>query len=117
MGAGALVLCKTKGECGKIDGGREWDDEQVSRTGLSCFQYSNDWLQAENPNGKKKSDPNFSFRICMLFLENVTSFGSLKCKSKFFYENGTTPNTGTIWKKKKRFEPVHSKPDFQSPAL
>lgn len=53
MGAGALVLCKTKGECGKIDGDREWDDEQVSRTGLSCFQCSNDWLQAENLNGKK----------------------------------------------------------------
>lgn len=56
VGAGALVLCKTKGEHGKIDGGREWDNEQVSRTVFSCFQCSNDWLQAvhyENLNGKK----------------------------------------------------------------
>lgn len=97
MGAGALVLRKTKGERGKIDGVREWDNEQVSRTGLSCFACSNGWLQAENLNvKKKKSDLNFSFRFCMLFLENVTSFGSLKCKSKFFYKNGTTPNTETI---------------------
>lgn len=54
---------------------------------------------------EKKSDFNFSFRFCMLFLENVTSFGSLRCKSKCFYKNGTTQNTETIWVKNKGFEP------------
>lgn len=50
---------------------------------------------------EKKPDLSFSFRSYMLFLENVTSFGSLKCKSKFFYKNGTTPNSETIWIKNK----------------
>lgn len=47
----------------------------------------------------------FSFRFGMLFLENVTSFGSLKCKSKFFHKNGTAPNIETIWIKNKEFVP------------
>lgn len=106
VGAGALVLCKTQGERGKIDGGREWDSEQVSRTRLSCFQCSNHWLQAENLEGKNIILIFPKDVVCCFWkMENVTSFGSLKCKSKFFHKNGTTPNTETIWIKNKGFEP------------
>lgn len=54
---------------------------------------------------EKRNYFNFSFRFYVLFLDNVTSFGSLKCKSKCFYKNDTTPSNETLWIKNKGFEP------------